>query len=101
VRVAADVEPIQGVRDCKDAARARVEADVVVVVVRASTAVAAAADGYLICELGEEVVEIGERRGPEGGRGAWRGLRRGRLVIGRGVVGKERRRWTWRRRRRG
>lgn len=81
MRVAAYAKPIEGVGDCKDTVRARVKANVVVV--RAATAVAAA-DGYLVCKLREEVVEIGERRGAEGGRGAWRGLRRGGLVIGRG-----------------
>jgi len=80
--VTTDVKSVEGVGDGKDAVRARVEANVVVV--HAATAAgAAAADGYLICELGEEVVKVGERRSPEGGRGAWRGLRRGRLVIGR------------------
>jgi len=44
---------------------------------------AATGDGRLICELGG-VVEVGERRSPEGGQGVWWGLRRGRLGIGRG-----------------
>ena len=79
MRVAAYAKPIEGVGDCKDTVRTRVEANVVVV----RTATAAAADRYLVCKLREEIVEIGERRGAEGGRGAWRGLRRGRLVIGR------------------
>ena len=76
MRVAAHTEPVEGVGDRKDAVRARVEANVVVVVVGAATAAITAADGYLVCEFREEVVEIGERGGPVGGRGAWRGIRR-------------------------
>jgi hypothetical protein len=45
-RVTTDAEPGEGFGDCKDAVRARVEANVVVV-----RAAAAAADRYLICEL--------------------------------------------------
>ena len=63
MRVAADAEPVESVGDRKDAVRARVETNVVVV--DAATA-AAAADGYLICELREEVIEVGERRWPVG-----------------------------------
>ena len=77
MRVAAHTEPVEGVGDRKDAVCARVEANVVVVVVGAATAAVAAADGYLVCELREEVVEVGERRGPVGGRRTWRGVRRG------------------------
>ena len=76
MRVAADTEPVEGVGDRKDAVRASVETNMVVVDA-ATGAVAAAADGYLVRELREEVVEIGERGGPVGRRGAWRGFRRG------------------------
>jgi len=55
--VATNVESVEGVGDCKDTVRACVEVNVVVV-----CAATAAADGYLICKLGEEVVEVGERR---------------------------------------
>jgi len=47
----AHAEPVERIGYRKDAVRARVEPDVV----RAGIA----ADGYLVCELGEEVVEIG------------------------------------------
>jgi hypothetical protein len=79
MRVATDAEPVERIGDRKDAIHARIEADVVVV-----SADACAADGYLVCELREEVVEVGEGRGREGGRGARRGFGGGRLVIGRG-----------------
>lgn len=75
LRLAPDAEPVERVGDRKDAVRARVKPNVVVV---GRTGVAG--DGSLVCEFGEEVVEIGQRGGSKRGRGAWRSFRRG-LVI--------------------
>ena len=77
MRVAADAEPVEGVGDRKDAVRPSIETNVVVVDAATTAAAVAAADGYLVRELREEVVKVGERRGPVDRRGAWRGFRRG------------------------
>ena len=54
-RLAAHAEPVERVVDRKDV-RARVKSNVVMGVICAATA---AADGYLICEFREEMVEAG------------------------------------------